>query len=383
MSQKIGRFITLAVSGILWIFTRPLFLFYSSISSPKNNIQRILILAWGGIGNIILLTPVLKNLRRIIPTSKICVVVNQNNSKEVLDGSPWVDCIIVQQETGLKNIFQRARKVIRVFGKPTLSLTMVGISPLMGTLYSLFTGAKYRVGESRRGEGFFYTHIVQVKPHKHEVERNLDLLRKLSFPVKEKAIIFWLPPEIQLKVYHELKRKSGVLEDDLLITMAPGSGIGQSFKRWPAGHFARVAQWFVKNKFSVILLGDINEHRLCENIKNQCENGVYNMAGRGSLKETAAVISFSRMMISNDNGLMHVAASLKVPIVALFGPTLHYKNAPWGSPHRIVRTGIECSPCYNFQSFSCPIQIRCLTGLAPEIVIQAIQDLDRETQCLH
>ena len=148
-------------------------------------------------------------------------------------------------------------------------------------------------------------------------------------------------------------------------------------------YFARVATWFVKRGSKVMLLGDENEWQLCEDIKKQCGQQVYNMSGKWSLKETAAAISLAKMVITNDNGLMHIASALKVPVVAIFGPTLPYKNAPWRNSCRIVRNEIKCVPCYNFREFSCPDGIKCLTELSPEKVIEAIQNLDRQVKCLN
>lgn len=378
MLDKISRLITLLICGICWLITRVFFLKFTGLNLAKERIERIVILAWGGIGNVILLTPVLKNLRRNFPLAQICVVVNPNGSKEVLAGSPWADVIIEQQDRGLKDIFKNARAA-KVKNKTGLFLCMAGIDPIRATLYSFFSGCRYRLGERGRLEGFLYTHTIKVEPYRHEVERNLDLLRVIGLPVEYKDISFFIPEDIKSGIRRELTGKG---MGNNLIAMAPSSGITQSFKRWPKEYFAQVAQWFTKRGFSVLILGSGDEWQLCEDIKTISAGPVYNTAGQWNLKQSAAAISLSRMVLTNDNVLMHVAAALKIPVVAIFGPTLPEKNAPWASYFRIVKKTLTCSPCYNFKKVFCPNDLKCLKELSPLEVIAAIEEFDSQIKCL-
>jgi len=378
MFEKISRLITLLICSICWFITRVFLFRYSRIDLAKQSIERVVVLAWGGIGNVILLTPVLKNLKRNFPLAQICVVVNPNGSKQALEGSPWADVIIEQQDRGLKDILKHSRAV-KVGNKTSLFVCMVGIDPIRATLYSFFCGCRYHVGERGRLEGFLYTHTIKVEPRKHEVERNLDLLREIGVPVEDKDISFFLPEEIKSGIRRELTEK-GI--ENKLIVMAPGSGITQIFKRWPKEHFAQVAQWLIKRGFSVLLLGSVDEWQLCEDIKKISAGPVYNTAGQWTLKQAAAAISFSKMALTNDNVFMHVAAALKIPVVAIFGPTLPEKNAPWTRSYRIVKKTLICSPCYNFKKFFCPYDMKCLKELSPSEVFAAIEALDSQIQCL-
>ena len=377
MFEKISRLIVLLVCSICWLITRVFFLRYSRIRLSEKPIERVVVLAWGGIGNVILMTPVLKNVRRNFPRAQICVVVNPNGSKQALEGSPWVDGIIEQQDRGLKNIVKYARAA-RVENKTGLFLCMVGIDPIRATLYSFFCGCRYRVGERGRLEGFLYTHTIKVEPRKHEVERNLDLLRRIGIPVEVKDISLFLPEEIKSGIRREILEKG---MENILIVMAPSSGISQTFKRWPKEYFAHVAHWFAQRGCSVLLLGTADEWRLCEDIKKLSDARVYNTAGQWSLKQAVAAISLSKMAITNDNVFMHVAAALNIPVVAIFGPTLPEKNAPWTKSYRIVKKTLPCSPCFNYRKFFCPYDMKCLKELLPSEVIAAIEELESQIKC--
>lgn len=376
--NKIIRFGVILFCSVAWLLTRLLFWRASRTAVAKQDIQRVIILAWGGIGNLILFTPVLKNLKRHFPLAEVVVIVNPNGSGEVISGSPWVNRIVEQQDGGLRYVFGQARS-LRLKDKKAMFISMVGIDPLKAAMYALFSGSQYRVGELGRLEGFFHTHTIMVRPKRHEVLRNLDLLRRIGIDITDEEVSFWLPEETRVLMKRELEGK-GIAPNKILV-LAPGSGRQQEYKRWPKEYFAQVARWAITKGLHVFLLGDASQSQLCEDIRVIAGNSAHNMAGKWSLKQTAALVSLSALAVSNDNALMHVASVFKVPLVAIFGPTLYYKNAPWKTMARIVKLDLPCVPCYNFQDFSCRFNNRCLTQLYPQQVIAAIEELAGQTKC--
>ena len=369
------RVATLVSCLVMWILTRVFLLRRSLVDVSKLDIRTIVVLAWGGIGNVILLTPALKGLRKNFPRAAITVVVNPGGPREVLEGAPWVDSVIEQEDTGLRGLREKAG-ALGIRERNSLFLCAAGIDPVKASLYGLFAGCRYRCGELGKLEGFCYTHAAAVFPKRHEVLRNLDLLRRLGIPADDDETSFWLPEESRRTARESFSREVSASRG--LIGMSPGSGIRQQFKRWPEQHFIEVAKWFASRGFLVVLLGNVSEKELCERIKRGAGGAALNAAGQWSLRQTAAVIAETRMMVSNDNGLMHIAAAMKVPVIAIFGPTLAYKNSPWKTPCRIVISGLPCIPCYNFQAFSCPRDRECLNALQPSEVICAIEELAQE-----
>jgi len=151
---------------------------------------------------------------------------------------------------------------------------------------------------------------------------------------------------------------------------APGAEYGSS-KRWPTRHFAELARVLDR---PAVLLGSGKERALCEEI------GGINLAGKTSLEEAFAIIANAKAVISNDSGLMHVAAAFGVPQAALFGSSSPLHTPPLNPAARILWLKqepdyvppLDCSPCFERE---CPLgHHRCLEDLQPQRVLAALSD---------
>jgi heptosyltransferase-2 len=168
----------------------------------------------------------------------------------------------------------------------------------------------------------------------------------------------------------EFLHKHNLLTEPL-VAMAVGAAYG-SAKRWLPERYAQVAKWCVKELNSrVIFLGSKAEYSQIDEIQQQAGPGTYNMAGQLSIRQTFAVLQRCRVVVCNDSGLMHAAAALGVPIVALFGPTSVEETGPAGVAQTIIHHPIECAPCFERE---CPLQHhQCMKNISIEEVQQAIE----------
>ncbi len=162
------------------------------------------------------------------------------------------------------------------------------------------------------------------------------------------------------------------------VVFAPGAEFGPA-KRWPARHFAELA---AKLDRPVLLLGSGKEAALCEEIAapaNAAQPGrCLNLAGQTSLPQALALIAASRSTVSNDSGLMHVAAALGVPQVAIFGSSSPLHTPPlsdkatvlWLKNDPAYQPTLDCAPCFERE---CPLgHTRCLNDISAERVLQAL-----------
>ena len=163
------------------------------------------------------------------------------------------------------------------------------------------------------------------------------------------------------------------LERGGYVVMAPGAEYGPA-KRWP--HFGGLAQLLQR---PVLLLGSAKEAELCESIRAQAPDRCRNLAGRTSLAEAFALIAGAGHVVSNDSGLMHVAAAFGVPQVALFGSSSPLHTPPLNDAARVVwlkhdpdyLPPLDCSPCFARE---CPLgHFRCLQDVAPQRVLGLMQ----------
>ncbi len=160
-----------------------------------------------------------------------------------------------------------------------------------------------------------------------------------------------------------------------VLGLCPGAEFGLA-KQWPEAHYAALARAHLAAGGEVWLFGSAKDRTVTQAITARLDEGyerVKDLAGQTSLEEAVALLSLTHQVVSNDSGLMHVAAALRRPLVAVYGSTSPEFTPPLGDKARIVRTGISCSPCFKRE---CPYgHYQCLRDLPPRMVIDALKDL--------
>ena len=155
-----------------------------------------------------------------------------------------------------------------------------------------------------------------------------------------------------------------------VLALCPGAEYGGA-KRWPAEYFAAVAQHWIAQGGQVILLGSGNDAPVTVQITSSVNNpACVDLAGKTSLQEVMALLAVADQVVSNDSGLMHVAAAVNTPVIALYGSSDPTYTPPLNDSARILSLGLECSPCFKRE---CPLQhLDCLRKLEPQQVISLL-----------
>ena len=157
-----------------------------------------------------------------------------------------------------------------------------------------------------------------------------------------------------------------------MIGVSPGAAYG-SAKRWLPERFANAATRLAKELgASVAIFGSDAERAVCAAVKTNVDAPVKSFAGQTTLAEFIELAAACRVYLTNDSGPMHIASALGVPTVAVFGATNHLTTGPTGPLARVVRHTVECSPCMQRE---CPIDHRCMTGVAAAQVAEAALEL--------
>jgi heptosyltransferase-2 len=157
---------------------------------------------------------------------------------------------------------------------------------------------------------------------------------------------------------------------------APGAEYGPA-KCWPADHYAELARSLhAVHGLPVLLLGSAKEADLCESIARMAPGACRVMAGKTSLRDAMALIAASRGVVSNDSGLMHVAAAFGVPQVAVFGSTSPEHTPPLNAKAKVLwlkdELGLDCMPCFDR---TCRFgHTRCLVDVRPDRVGRALDE---------
>jgi heptosyltransferase-2 len=184
-----------------------------------------------------------------------------------------------------------------------------------------------------------------------------------------------LPPRLRVDVENQ-KRLLQALDlslDKPAVALMPGAEYGPA-KQWPLEHFAALARELMVQGKQVWVLGSSKDVAAGEAIAQQAgtTSGVVNLCGRTQLVDVVDLLALCAAAVSNDSGLMHIAAALEVPTIALYGSSSPTHTPPLSSKSQIVYLGLECSPCFKRV---CPLgHTRCLVDIRAERVLAALDE---------
>jgi heptosyltransferase-2 len=154
-----------------------------------------------------------------------------------------------------------------------------------------------------------------------------------------------------------------------IAVFAPGAEYGEA-KRWPPRHFASLARTLVGRGEQVWLMGSAKDAQITAEVQRLSGGLCVDFAGRTTLDEAIDLMSFAGRVVTNDSGLMHVAAALDRPTAAIFGSSSPRFTPPLSSRARVITLKLECSPCFQRD---CPLgHMNCLVTLQPERVLEAL-----------
>jgi len=183
-------------------------------------------------------------------------------------------------------------------------------------------------------------------------------------------------PAPQLKVNEDqviaVVEKNQLDANGEILVLCPGAEFGAS-KKWPTKHYAETATFYLEKGWQVWLMGSENDIDSCEKINKLSGEKCHVLAGKTTLPEAIDLISCASLVVSNDSGLMHIAAALQRPLIAVYGSTDPGHTPPLSANHKVARLNLSCSPCFKRE---CPLgHLECLTKLLPERVIQLCEEL--------
>jgi heptosyltransferase-1 len=338
--------------------------------------MKILIVKLSAIGDVVQALPALEAIKRTYPTGEITWVVEEA-AAGILDGHPLVHRLLISRRKSwirmLKNplTFFTGMKRIVVFLHELRSTHYDIAIDFQGLLKSgILIGlarAHRKIGFDRTRE-FSYLFLNEKLPpydkEKHALERYLDVARYLGAVNPSTTCV--LPMGREASVMQQ--RIKGVRQDMRpLIVINPVAR--WRTKLWPERKFAELADRLIQERKAVVIFtGNSDDRTVIKRIAAMMKQKAENWAGETTLKELAALASFSDLFITTDTGPMHLAAAAGAKVLALFGPTAPWRTGPHGESHIVVRKGLQCSPCFQRKCDN----VQCMEAIAVEEVLEKI-----------
>ena len=286
-----------------------------------ENAHRIVIVAPSWVGDTVMMTPVLRALRKHRPGASIAVVARPP-LVQLLDGCPWIDSVTPCAMKGAAGVFRLA-SAIRA-QKPDAALLLP--NSFRSALGARLRGAGRRIGYDRDGRGLLLTDRVKVQHGNHPVSTILYYrhLTAAALGIDDEAI----DPRMELHVTPAQHEAADTLLRDVdptrpLIVLNPG-GVREN-KRWPAEHFAKAADALAsKLGAQCAVTGSPGERDTVDAVVRRAQSTIVNLQQRGvTLGSLKSVLKRASLLITNDTGPRHMALALGTPVVTLFGPTDH------------------------------------------------------------
>jgi heptosyltransferase-2 len=346
--------------------------------NPDAVHERILVLRYRFIGDTILAVPFFRNLRRAKPDAYIAWVVAPG-SADVVKGIPYVDELIYwdpvtihADSRGTHRTLRAKLEFLRELRARRFDKVYVLKRSLSSALMALATGARNRVGFATEGRHLLLTTRVPYRNDRHEVENFLEVLRVDGVPVIDSHLEAWLDPE-EDNFAEEYLAARGVGHDEPLMAIHPFAA--NPTRAWHEDNFVEVANRLQRLAGGrVLLFGGGRDARLAEYMRLGIAPEPVMAVGTTSLRQTMALLARCRLLVCNDSGIMHLAAALGVPLVAVFGPQSPVKFGPWGKNSRVVYGRFPCSPCRQKFFQECSPSPRGKPECIESITVQQVLD---------
>lgn len=323
--------------------------------------KRVLFLALSGIGNFLMQLPTIAVLKQAHLNWQITVWVAPRGTKALAENDPHIHEVI---EASIKNTIINHLKMIKRLRQEHFDVGIV-LSPgqlLKSAAYLFLAGIGQRIGNSyplgsHQASSFLLTDAIDEDSAIHDVQQNLRLLQPLGIAHGEMN-----SPIYRLDIPLSNQQMAGTLLQELaipaekqLIGLHPGAAPGFDWKRWPLENFTAVAKELVtKHNAYILVFGGPDEAGLKEKLQQMIGKNATVISS--DLLTTAAVMQHCKLFLSNDSGLMHLAAAVDVPTFGLFGPTDERHTGPrlrQGSGGQIRRGVIRApgtKPEYNTEA---------------------------------
>jgi len=338
-----------------------------------GEVKRILIIELWGIGDLVMMSTILKPLKEKYPDAEI-TLLSKDVANNLFLNNMYIDHFVNYtfpwtKFFGKYNLWQWRWKemaaVIKSLRDARFDLILDARGDIRNNFITYFIGGKIRVGYNWLGGGYFLTDVVKLSSRNiHRIEAWKNFLR--YFQIEDKLAV----PNIHLLEEEEqwaqnYLNEKGIMKGDFVVGVHPGAH--NRARRWPLEQFASVAS-YVRDNFDAKIVVFVSPDGFGDDIPMQ---GDY-IKVKLTLRKMIAVLDKMNLFICNDGGAMHLATAVHTPVISIFGPG----NPDWFSPYGdknsvVIRENIHCRPCFDYCRYRDPF---CIVTITAGEVLDAIDD---------
>ena len=359
-----------------------------------KQIRRILVIRLEEIGDLVLGSAFLRELRRNQPFAHITLLVKPE-CENLVEFCPYVNEILIVR-TWVRGTNRNAWEILHdivefsvdVLWKHSYDICLVpryDDDYYCAGLLGLLSGAPIRVGfsesatpwkaERNRGFDALYSRVLPAITEVHEVERNLSMISSLGGKIASKHLEYWTGAEDELWAAKQARSFSSP-------HVAMAIGLPSDCRHWPVDRYAAIAKWIDEEyDMGIILLGSPGEAAISSQLTARSTGRVVDFTGKTTLRQAAALLRYCQFYLGRDTGIMHIAAAAGIPVLEISPHNCHgdpqhslscERYGPWGVPAVLVRPEFGLPPCYAGCFADKP---HCIEQIAVEQVKQGVREL--------
>jgi len=333
-----------------------------------SSLNKILLIRLRRIGDVVMTTPAVAALRRALPLASLSYIVEEP-LRRLVEGNPDLNRVMAvppaQSTAAFLGFIREIRRekydaVLDFHGGPRAAWM------------AWLSGAKFKVGYELKYKSVFYDiRVPRSRPEGriHSVESHFNLIRALGIQIEEPLPPLFLPPartEEKEKI-DQFWRANGLSAAMVTILHV---GAGNEFRDWGTESLTALAGQLIGHAgVKVVLVGAVGDGKRAERIREKAPRSILSLVGQINLSELGEVIGRAALFVGPDSGPMHIAATTRTPIVALFGPTLPANFSPWKAEATLIEKDLDCRPCKQRRCLT--DDFRCIRTITPDEVLAA------------
>lgn len=346
----------------------------NSTGSVGGRGQKILVVQTSFLGDVVLTTPLLAEIRRRMPESYVALLCTPD-AKSIVEGNPDINEVIVDDKKGAGKGWRGLRRKARELRERGFTMAICPHKSLRSALLLFLAGIPCRIGFRQSAGWFLYHKRVERDGKLHDVERNLSLLEPLGFDPAASERHLRIEPDARARASVERVLSSlGVERDGLIFGINPGSV--WPTKRWKAEGYAELmVRLKERHRCRILLFGGPEDRGTVNQIQELSGHLGVSLAGRISLGEFVCALEWCDLFITNDSGPMHMAVARGIPVVAIFcatTPSLGFY--PYSFRAVVVEKDLPCRPCTSHGGRRCPLGTEdCMRLIEAQDVLRGVE----------